>query len=62
MELNLTPGQQALVRQAIESGRLRDEQQAVQEALALWMDASQRAWPTMLPSGGLNQFRKHARQ
>jgi Arc/MetJ-type ribon-helix-helix transcriptional regulator len=38
MELNLTPGQQALVRQAIASGRLHDEQQAVQEALALWED------------------------
>jgi putative addiction module CopG family antidote len=36
MEVNLTPDQKAFVRQAIESGRLHDEQEAVQEALALW--------------------------
>ena len=38
MELNLTPSQQDLVRQAIANGRLHDERQAVQEALALWED------------------------
>ena len=36
MEVQLTPDQQALVRQAIESGRLHDESHAVQEALSLW--------------------------
>jgi putative addiction module CopG family antidote len=36
MEVNLTPDQKAFVRQAIESGRLHDEQEAVQQALALW--------------------------
>ena len=36
MEVNLTADQKAFVRQAIESGRLHDEQEAVQEALALW--------------------------
>jgi len=36
MEVKLTPDQQAFVRQAIESGRLRREEEAVQEALALW--------------------------
>ncbi|MGC2210295.1 MAG: hypothetical protein WA532_09305 [Candidatus Korobacteraceae bacterium] len=36
MELHLTPDQQAFVRQAIQSGRLQREEDAVQEALALW--------------------------
>jgi putative addiction module CopG family antidote len=36
MEVKLTPDQQAFVRQAIESGRLHREEEAVQEALALW--------------------------
>jgi Arc/MetJ-type ribon-helix-helix transcriptional regulator len=36
MEVTLTPDQKALARQAIESGRLRREEEAVQEALSLW--------------------------
>jgi putative addiction module CopG family antidote len=36
MEVNLTPDQMAFVRQAIESGRLQREEDAVKEALALW--------------------------
>ena len=36
MEVNLTPDQKAFVRQAIESGRFRREEEAVQEALSLW--------------------------
>ncbi|MGD1090568.1 MAG: hypothetical protein ABSB35_01110 [Bryobacteraceae bacterium] len=36
MEVELTPDQQAFVRQAIESGRLRREEDAVKEALSLW--------------------------
>jgi Arc/MetJ-type ribon-helix-helix transcriptional regulator len=36
MDVNLTPDQKAFARCAIESGRLRSEQDAVQEALALW--------------------------
>ena len=36
MEVNLSPDQKALVRQAIESGRLHHEEDAVQEALSLW--------------------------
>jgi putative addiction module CopG family antidote len=36
MEVELTPDQMAFVRQAIESGRLHSEEEAVQEALALW--------------------------
>jgi len=36
MEVRLTPDQKAFVRQAIESGRLNREEEAVQEALSLW--------------------------
>jgi Arc/MetJ-type ribon-helix-helix transcriptional regulator len=36
MEIQLTPDQKAFARQAIESGRLQREEQAVQEALSLW--------------------------
>jgi Arc/MetJ-type ribon-helix-helix transcriptional regulator len=36
MDVRLTPDQQAFVRQAIQSGRLHREEDAVQEALALW--------------------------
>jgi putative addiction module CopG family antidote len=36
MEVHLTPDQKAFVRQAIQSGRLNREEEAVQEALSLW--------------------------
>jgi putative addiction module CopG family antidote len=36
MEVHLTPDQKAFIRQAIESGRLNREEEAVQEALSLW--------------------------
>jgi Arc/MetJ-type ribon-helix-helix transcriptional regulator len=36
MDVQLTQDQKAFVRRAIESGRLHSEQDAVQEALALW--------------------------
>jgi antitoxin ParD1/3/4 len=36
MEVQLTSDQKAFARQAIETGRFRTEQEAVQEALALW--------------------------
>ena len=36
MEVNLTPEQKAFVRQAIESGRLMREEDAIREALSLW--------------------------
>jgi putative addiction module CopG family antidote len=38
MEVQLTPDQKAFVRQAIESGRLQREEDAVKEALSLWED------------------------
>jgi putative addiction module CopG family antidote len=36
MEVRLTPDQESFIRQAIESGRFHDAQDAVQEALSLW--------------------------
>lgn len=36
MEIQLTADQKAFIREAIESGRLRREEDAVQEALTLW--------------------------
>ena len=36
MQVELTPDQRAFARRAIESGRLHSEDDAVQEALALW--------------------------
>jgi putative addiction module CopG family antidote len=36
MDVHLTPDQKAFVRQAIQSGRLNREEEAVQEALSLW--------------------------
>jgi putative addiction module CopG family antidote len=36
MKIELTPDQQAFVRDAVASGRLRSEDDAIREALALW--------------------------
>ena len=36
MEVQLTTDQKAFVRRAVESGRLRSEEEAVKEAHALW--------------------------
>ncbi|MGC4085518.1 MAG: type II toxin-antitoxin system ParD family antitoxin [Vicinamibacterales bacterium] len=36
MELHPTPAQQALIRQAIDSGRYKSEEDAARDALALW--------------------------
>ena len=36
VEIQLTPRQKAFVRQAVDSGRLQCEEDAVREALALW--------------------------
>lgn len=36
MNVELTPDQLAFMRQAIKSGRFRSEEEAVQQALALW--------------------------
>ena len=36
MDVQLTPEQKAFARRAIENGRLHSEEDAIQEALALW--------------------------
>ncbi len=40
--MQLTPDQDALVRYALESGRLRREEDAVKEALSLWEERERR--------------------
>ena len=42
MEVQLTSDQKAFSRRAVESGRLHSEEEAVQEALALWKDRERR--------------------
>jgi Arc/MetJ-type ribon-helix-helix transcriptional regulator len=42
MEVQLTADQKAFVRQAIESGRLGREEDAVKEALSLWEERERR--------------------
>jgi putative addiction module CopG family antidote len=36
MKVNISPDQKAFIREAIENGRFRSEEDALQEALALW--------------------------
>ena len=36
MQVDLTPDQKALIRRAMDSGRLHREEEAIQEALSLW--------------------------
>lgn len=42
MNVDLSPDQRAFVQRAIESGRFRREEEAVQEALALWEERERR--------------------
>jgi len=42
MEINLTPEQSDVVRHAVDTGRVHDPEQAVQEALVLWMERERR--------------------
>jgi Arc/MetJ-type ribon-helix-helix transcriptional regulator len=42
VELSLSPAQEAFVRDAIASGRLHDEKDAVQQALTLWEERERR--------------------
>ena len=42
MNVQLTPDQQAFVQKAIENGRFTHEEEAVQEALALWEERERR--------------------
>ena len=49
MNVELTPDQRALVKRAIDSGRFTDEEQAVQEALALWEERERRRLEILAP-------------
>jgi Arc/MetJ-type ribon-helix-helix transcriptional regulator len=42
MELELTPDQEAFIRQAIETGRSHRKEEAVQEAMLLWEERERR--------------------
>ncbi len=42
MEVQLTPDQKAFVREAIQSGRFQREEDAVKEALSLWVEHERR--------------------
>jgi len=42
MEVQLTSDQRAFARHAVEAGRLQSEEDAVQEALALWEERERR--------------------
>jgi putative addiction module CopG family antidote len=42
MEVHLSPDQEAFIRQAIESGRFRHEEEAVREAMLLWEERERR--------------------
>lgn len=42
MEVDLTPDQEAFIRQAIESGRLHRMDEAVREAMSLWEERERR--------------------
>ncbi len=42
MEVQLTPDQKAFVREAIESGRLQREEDAVKQGLSLWEERERR--------------------
>ena len=42
MEVELTSDQRAFARHAMETGRLRSEEEAVEEALALWEERERR--------------------
>jgi Arc/MetJ-type ribon-helix-helix transcriptional regulator len=42
MEVQLTADRKAFARRAVETGRLRSEEEAVQEALALWEERERR--------------------
>ena len=42
MEVELTPDQAALIRQAVEAGRLHRPEEALREALSLWEERERR--------------------
>ena len=51
MELELTEDQKAFVQQGIESGRYRDAEDAIRNALALWEDRDRRRMEILFAVG-----------
>jgi len=51
MEVQLTRDQKAFIRQAIESGRIHREEDAVQEALSLWEERERRRLEILIAVG-----------
>jgi putative addiction module CopG family antidote len=49
MEVQLTSDQKAFARRAVESGRLRSEEEAVREALILWEERERRRVAFLAP-------------
>ena len=47
MEVHFTPDQEAFARQAVASGRLHDQEDAVREALSLWEERERRRAETL---------------
>ena len=48
MDVQLTPDQEAFVRQAIETGRIQREEDAIKEALSLWEERERRRLEILL--------------
>jgi Arc/MetJ-type ribon-helix-helix transcriptional regulator len=48
MELHLTPDQQAMIREGIESGRLQRAEDAFEQAMSLWEERERRRAEIML--------------
>jgi Arc/MetJ-type ribon-helix-helix transcriptional regulator len=48
MELRLTPDQQAMIREGIESGRLQKAEDAFEQAMSLWEERERRRIEIML--------------
>ena len=42
MKVELTPDQEALIKQAVKNGRLKGKEDAIQEALSLWEEEERR--------------------
>jgi Arc/MetJ-type ribon-helix-helix transcriptional regulator len=48
MEVHLTPDQEAFIRRAMETGRLRGSEDAVHEAMSLWEERERRRLEILL--------------
>jgi aryl-alcohol dehydrogenase-like predicted oxidoreductase len=58
MEIRTTPDQEALIRAAIEAGRIHDPHEAGEQALALWAEREQRVHEIGNPALGARADRQ----